>query len=129
MTSVSTSTWTYDNLVASKEDTCIPSEIIRIILKKIHMNESRFTITEQTVTLGVIQSNLNKISKSNVNEIAVKFAEFITDKKHANWILSHFIKSCAKQYLFREQYVVIIEAMLKQMKTHLRTTRRKTFYH
>lgn len=114
---MSVAIWSYENLVASEIETSLPTGIIRTILNKITMNESRFTIVEKNVTHGIVQSNLNKISKSNVKVIAEKFADFVAEKEHSMWVVCRFIFSCAKQPLFKDQYAHIVKTMLQRMKS------------
>ena len=104
--------WSPEALRSAQTDTILPCGVIRKILSKIASNEAKFNFVEQSVTHSIVQSNLNKISTTNVTGIAKQFSEYISDEAHIRWVLCRLLLSCASQPLFTQQYTDIFETIL-----------------
>lgn len=104
--------WSSESLIRTQTDTMLPSAVIRKILSKIASNEASFNIVERSVTHSIVQSNLNKISTTNITGIAKQFSEYISDEAHIRWVLCRLLLSCASHPLFTQQYTDIFETII-----------------
>lgn len=111
---VKSQAWTLESLRYAQTGTLLPSIIIQKILAKIASNEASFNFVEQSVTHSIVQSNLNKISTTNVTGIAKQFSEYISDEAHIRWVLCRLVSSSSSQPLFTQQYTEIFETMIKK---------------
>jgi len=105
-------TWSPKTLKQFQTDLELPAIVVKKILSQIAANEASFNVVEQSVTHSIVQSNLNKISTTNITGIAKLFSEYISDEVHIRWVLSRLLLSCSSQPLFKRQYANIFQTMV-----------------
>ena len=108
-----TSSWSIEDVRVEKHNSTLPSGIVRSILLQITKHHSNFCILENTTSIRDVQGTINKLSTSNVKLIKDKIISFCKDKYTIIKTISVLLTNAAKQPLFTNEFVDILNTLVK----------------